>query len=97
MKILQTNIPKREVIGIDSMSITYVKENDCLSSSDLDQHITITARIDIPFDEDNPVDSWFYDISIPEGEHWSVESEEELAMLLRDFKQRFAMKGVTHE
>ena len=77
-------------VGIEEMSITYVQPADTCSHPDAVQHLTITTRFS---DAVGIGDEGFYfDITIPEGEHWSIEDGEELKALVDDFKSRLYNK-----
>ena len=80
-------------VGIDEMSITYVQPAD--TNSDGDQFLTIktACACSVPVDADIEEEGYYYDISIPEGQHWSVNSGEELKALVDDFEQR--LYGIT--
>ena len=81
---LTTN--EEQAIGIDSMSITYTQPADtCSDSADI-QVITITTQCGCSVN--NGEEGYYFDISIPENQHWSVNSGEELSGLIEDFKQR---------
>ena len=77
-------------IGIDEISITYIQPADTNSSSDEIQTITIKSKTACCSDFDNVEnkDGYYFDISIPDGQHWSVDDGKELNMLIEDFKQR---------
>ena len=78
------------LVGIEKMSITYMQEADTCSSSDEYQTITLTTRNGCsPTKEDAENEQAFYfDISIPEGGHWSVSDGNEVKALIDDFKKR---------
>lgn len=82
--------PEINLVGIEEISITYMQEPDTNSTSDEYQHITITTRqACAPSKEDaEKEESYYFDISIPEGQHWSVENGEDLKVLIDDFKRR---------
>lgn len=77
-------------VGIEEMTITYTQPPDTRSDSDDIQLLTIAARYaDCCSIEDvKKGDAHYFDITIPEGTHWSVESGEELKALIDDFKKR---------
>ena len=81
---------KHTMIGIEEMSITYFQEADTCSSSDEYQTITLTTRNGCsPTKEDAEKQECFYfDITIPEGQHWSVCEGDDLKALVDDFKKR---------
>lgn len=76
-------------VGIDSMSITYIQPADTCSSADEIQEITISSQCGEAADADT--DSFYYNISIPSGQHWSVSDGEELKQLVEDFSKRLHM------
>lgn len=76
-------------VGIDSMSITYIQPADTCSDPDEVQEITISTQCGEAADADN--DSFYYNISIPEGQHWSVSDGDELKQLIEDFSKRLHM------
>ncbi len=63
---------KCNAIGIDKMSITYTQPADTCSSSDETQYLTIATDMPCSVSEDDP-EGFFYNITIPEGEHWSID------------------------
>ena len=79
-----------QAVGIEEMSITYIQPADTNSSSDEVQFLTIktSCACSVPVDADIENEGYYYDISIPEGQHWSVNSGEELKALVDDFEQR---------
>lgn len=81
---------KNEVVGIEKMSITYTQPADTCSRSDEIQNLTITTQCPDCCDmEDAKKHRGFYfDITIPEGEHWSVDNGDSLKALIEDFKSR---------
>lgn len=85
---------KHTMIGIEEMSITYYQEADTCSSSDEYQTITLTTRSGCsPTKEDAEKQECFYfDITIPEGQHWSVCDGDSLKALVDDFEKRIYLK-----
>ena len=77
-------------VGIEEMSITYIQPADTNSSSDEVQLLTITSRTaaGADFDSIEKQEGYYFDLSIPDGGHWSVEEGENLKALIDDFKQR---------
>ena len=77
-------------VGIDEMSITYVQPADTNSSSDEVQFLTIktACACSVPVNADIEKEGYYYDISIPEGGHWSISSGDELKALVDDFESR---------
>lgn len=82
-------------VGIEEMSITYIQPADTNSSSDEVQLLTITSRTatSADFDSIEKQEGYYFDISIPDGGHWSVGKGEELKALVDDFKSRMYMKN----
>jgi hypothetical protein len=80
-------------VGIEEMSIMYMQPADTNSERDEVQHLTITSRTACAVSMDDAIkrDGFYFDITIPEGEHWSVNEGEELAALVEDFKKRLYM------
>lgn len=68
-------------IGINEVSVTYVQAPD--TNSDEYQYLKISTSsvptTDYPF---------YYDLSLPEEGHWSINSIEDLKLLLEDFEKR---------
>ena len=68
-------------IGINEVSVTYVQAPD--TNSDEYQYLKISTSsvvgTDYPF---------YYDLSLPEEGHWSIDSIEDLKLLLEDFEKR---------
>ena len=81
---------KCSAVGIDSMSITYIQPADTWSSSDEVQTITITTQCanSCSIEEAEKQEGFYFDITIPEGEHWSVDDGDSLKALIDDFKKR---------
>lgn len=81
---------KCSAVGIESMSITYVQPADTCSSSDEIQNITITTQCaeSCGIDEAEKQEGFYFDITIPEGLHWSVDDGDSLKALIDDFKKR---------
>lgn len=82
-------------VGIEAMSITYIQPADTNSSSDEVQLLTITSRTaaSADFDSIEKKEGYYFDVSIPDGGHWSVEEGEELKALVDDFKSRMYIKN----
>ena len=81
---------KCDVVGIESMSITYTQPADTCSSSDDIQCITITTQCgeSCGIEEAENQEGFYFNISIPEGQHWSVADGASLKALIDDFKKR---------
>lgn len=77
-------------VGIEEMSITYIQPADTNSPSDDIQLLTITSRTAAcaVLDSVEKQKGYYFDISIPDGGHWSIAEGEELKALVDDFKQR---------
>lgn len=77
-------------VGIEEMTITYTQPPDTWSDSDDIQSLTVKANCaDCCRTEDaEKKDGFYFDITIPEGTHWSVDDGEELKALIDDFKKR---------
>ena len=84
-----------DYVGIKEMSITYIQPADTNSSSDEVQLITITSRTAASADIGSieKQEGYYFDVSIPDGGHWSVEEGEELKTLVDDFKSRMYIKN----
>lgn len=80
---------KCDVVGIDSMSITYTQPADSCSSSDEIQHLTITTQMVESVGDGE--EGFYFNVTIPEGEHWSVDDGDSLKALVEDFKKRLYM------
>ena len=82
------------MIGIEEMSITYFQEADTNSSSDETQTITLTTRTACSptKKEAEKQECFYFDITIPEGQHWSVCEGDDLKALVDDFKRRIYLK-----
>ena len=81
---------KCSAIGIDEMSITYIQPADTCSSSDEIQTITITTQQGeaCGLEEANHQNGFYFNITIPEGQHWSIDDADSLSALIEDFKKR---------
>lgn len=80
-------------VGIEEMSVMYMQPADTNSASDEVQHLTITSRTACAVSIEDAIkrDGFYFDVTIPEGEHWSVDDGEGLAALVEDFKKRLYM------
>lgn len=78
-------------IGIDEMSITYIQPADTNSMTDDIQTLKLSSRTACATTlEDALADNDIYiDIEIPEGGHWSIDNEESLVAIVKDFKGRY--------
>lgn len=85
---------KCNAIGIDSMSITYIQPADTNCSSDEIQTITITTQSSdaCGIEEAENKNGFYFDISIPDGQHWSVGDGDSLKTLIEDFKKRLYLE-----
>ena len=81
---------KCDVVGIESMSVTYTQPADTCSSPNEIQCITITTQCgdSCTIEEAKNQEGCYFNISIPEGQHWSVEDGDSLKALIDDFKKR---------
>lgn len=81
------------VIGIEEISVTYFQIPDANSSSDEYQHLTVKTQVTMSPDEGSfkNRESFYFDLSIPEGEHWSIDDGDELNTIIEDFKNRVYM------
>lgn len=77
-------------VGIEEMSITYIQPADTNSSSDDIQLLTITSKTAAcaGLDSVEEQQGYYFDISIPNNAHWSVDDGDSLKALIDDFKQR---------
>ena len=80
---------KCSVVGIEEMSITYTQPADTCSSPDKVQHLTITTQMGEAVGDGE--EGFYFNITIPEGEHWSVDDGDSLMALVEDFKKRLYM------
>ena len=94
-KIMQEE--RCEAVGIDQISITYIQPADTCSSSDEIQTITITTQCgdSCGIEEEEKEEGFYFDITIPEGRHWSVGDGNSLKALIDDFKKRLYMTNTT--
>ena len=86
-----------EAVGIERMSITYIQPADTCSSSDETQTITITTRCgeSCGIEGAEMQEGCYFDITIPEGQHWSVDDGNSLKALIDDFKKRLYQTNIT--
>ena len=86
-----------EAVGIDQISITYIQPADTCSSSDELQTITITTQFgeSCGIEEAEKEEGFYFDITIPEGQHWSVGDGDSLKALIDDFKKRLYQTNIT--
>lgn len=89
---LQDLMEKKEcmAVGIEEMSITYTQLPDTNSSSDEYQHLTVTTKTacSTSKEETDKREGYYFDITIPEGKHWSIENGNEIKTIIEDFKNR---------
>jgi hypothetical protein len=83
-------------VGIEKMSITYTQPADTCSDSDEIQSITITTQCGdcCGIEEAEKKEGCYFDISIPEGVHWSVDDGDSLKALIDDFKKRLYQDNI---
>ena len=93
IRILPNDIVSDENVGISKMSITYTQNPDTNSDTEEDQYITIETSMSSTKCDYNEGDELpcYFNISMPDGRHWSVEDESELVALFNDFKKRFSI------
>jgi len=86
--------PEVSLIGIEEISITYVQEPDTNSKSDEYQHLTVTTKTvcGTTKEDAEKKEGFYFDITIPEGEHWSISNGDELKTIIDDFKKRIYLK-----
>lgn len=86
-------------IGIERMSITYIQPADTCSPSDEPQLLTISTQYceAVTSDSIEKQQGYYFDISIPEGNHWSVSDGDELKALIDDLKNRLYMKQTNQQ
>ena len=77
------------VTGIEEMSVTYTQPADSCIHPDEVQHLTITTQMTESVGEGE--EGFYFNITIPEGEHWSVDEGDSLKALVEDFKKRLYM------
>lgn len=77
------------VIGIERMSVTYIQPADTCSSDEF-QTLTITTQCGeaCGTKEAEKQEGFYFDITIPDGQHWSVDGGDSLKALIDDFKKR---------
>ena len=104
MKIVPYNylddLEREEAVGIESMSITYIQPADTCSDRDEEQVLKIELQSGVSYDKETfeqGKEGFYFDISLPEGGHWSVDSGEQLAALIDDFKERLYKKTLTEK
>ena len=85
---------KLDAVGIEKMSITYIQPADTCSSSDEIQTITVTTQCcdASTLEEADNQNGFYFNITIPEGQHWSIDDGDSLVALIEDFKKRLYMK-----
>lgn len=86
---------KCDVVGIEEMSITYTQLADTCSSSEEVQRLTITTQMAESVGDGE--EGFYFNISILDGEHWSVDEGNSLMALVEDFKKRLYMVTDTRQ
>lgn len=86
-------------IGIEQMSITYIQPADTCSDRDEVQCITITSQCaeSVGKEEAEKQEGFYFNVSIPDGCHWSVDDGDSLKALIGDFKRRLYQTTVMVE
>lgn len=104
MKIVPYNylddLEKEEAVGIESMSITYIQPADTCSDRDEEQVLKIELQSGVSYDKETfeqGKEGFYFDVSLPEGGHWPVDSGDQLAALIDDFKERLYKKTLTEK
>ena len=72
----------KDSYSLESISCTYVQDVDCREDPDGNVQVLKIETVS------NGCDS-FYRISLPDGGHWSINDENDLMDLFKDFKSRF--------
>lgn len=87
---------KCDAVGIYQMSITYIQPADTCSSSDEIQTLTITTQCGVScgIKEAEKQEGCYFNITIPEGQHWSVGNGDSLKALIDDFKKRLYQENI---
>lgn len=80
---------KCEVVGIEKMSVTYTQPADSCDLQDAVQSLTITTQMAESVGDGE--EGFYFNISIPQGQHWSVDGGDSLKALIDDFKKRLYM------
>ena len=70
-------------VGISKFMIEYEQAPDTNSDKDKYQHLRIET--DYACITDNP---FYFNLSIPDGEHWSIDGVDDIKIILEDFKNR---------
>ena len=72
------------------MSVTYVQQADTCSDPDDVQYLKVSTRCGVSpgLSDLEKRQCFYYDLSIPEGGHFSIDSAETLQAIIRDFEQR---------
>ena len=85
MEILNEGFPNGNQIILDSLTATYIQENDCAeNSSDDFQTLIISTR--------DGGGGKFVNIKT---NSWSIDSEEDLLTLIKDFKKKYEITSVS--
>jgi hypothetical protein len=86
--------PTVNLVGIEEISVTYVQEPDTNSRSDEYQHLTVTTKTvcGVSKEDSEKKEGFYFDITIPGGEHWSINDGDELKAIIEDFKRRIYLK-----
>lgn len=79
------------VVGIEEMSITYIQPADTNSSSDDVQLLKVTTRTATCTTLDDS-DAFYFDLEIPEGSHWSIDSGDQIKAIIDDFTKRLKLE-----
>lgn len=90
------NIQRRDgcgVVGVDEVCVRYVQQPDTNSESGEYQYLVLKTNYSMPPDEETfkNKESFYVDISMPDCDHWSIDSEDELVAIIQDFKNRVYM------
>lgn len=82
------NCTEELAVEISDFSITYCQQADTCSEKDDYQMLKITAR-----NSGSGEDGWYYDLDTC-GTHWSVDDDETIALLIKDFQKRMTLNVI---
>lgn len=87
----EEDLLNNDAVSIDEMSITYMQPADTNSCGEETQYLKITTRTAVCITKEE-VDAgdkrYYYDIELPEGGHWSIDSSNAITELIKDFETR---------
>lgn len=80
-------------VGIEEMSVTYIQQADTCSDPDDVQLLKLTTRCGVSpgMSDLKKKHCFYYNLEIPEGKYFSIDSAADLEVIIKDFESRVYM------